>query len=228
MSKNANKTLIGAFVVGAVFLLIIAILAFGSGTLFKRTNKYVLFFDGSIKGLSIGAPVVLRGVKIGAVKDIHLVYDLKIEDLAIPVIIEIESSRISNLPKKLSIDDYEELVKTGLHAKLDIQSFITGQLMIALDFRENNTAKLHNIASQYPEIPTLPTSPDIFELMDDLPINEIADDLEQTVAGLNQLINSEGPYGLNSTLKELTQAARSIRLLAEYLEIHPEALLKGK
>jgi hypothetical protein len=64
--------------------------------------------------------------------------------------------------------------------------------------------------------------------MDDLPINEIADDLEQTVAGLNQLINSEGPYGLNSTLKELTQAARSIRLLAEYLEIHPEALLKGK
>lgn len=228
MSKKANKALIGAFVIGATFLLIIAIIVFGSGRLFKRTNKYVLFFDGSIKGLSIGAPVVLRGVKIGSVRDIHLVYDLKIEDLAIPVIIEIESSRIRNLPKELSINDYQELIKSGLHGKLDIQSFITGQLLIDLDFYADKQARLHDIAKQYPEIPTLPTSPDIFELMDELPINEIADDLEQTVAGLNKLINSEGPYGLNSTLKEITQAARSIRLLVEYLEIHPEALLKGK
>lgn len=228
MSKKANKTLIGAFVIGAVFLLIVAVIVFGSGSLFKRTNKYVLFFDGSIKGLSVGAPVVLRGVKIGTVKDIHLVYDFKIEDLAIPVFIEIESSRIRNLPRKLSVYDYKELINSGLHAKLDIQSFITGQLMIALDFYGGRQAKLHNIASPYPEIPTLPTSPDIFELMDELPINEIADDLEQTVAGLNQLINSEGPYGLNNTLKEMAQASRSIRLLVEYLEIHPEALVKGK
>ncbi|MCK9430345.1 MAG: MlaD family protein [Candidatus Omnitrophica bacterium] len=228
MSKKANKTLIGAFVIGAVFLLIIAIIVFGSGTLFRRTNRYVLFFDGSIKGLSVGAPVVLRGVKIGTVKDIHLVYDRKIEDLAIPVIIDVESSRIKNLPKKLSVYDYNELLASGLRAKLDIQSFITGQLMIALDFYTDRPGKIHDIAKQYPEIPTLPTSPDIFELMDELPIKEIADDLKEAVGGLNKLINSEGPYGLNSTLKELTQAVRSIRLLVEYLEIHPEALIKGK
>ena len=61
MSKKANKALIGGFVVGAVVLLIISVVVLGSGLLFKRTNRYVLFFDGSIKGLSVGAPVILRG-----------------------------------------------------------------------------------------------------------------------------------------------------------------------
>ncbi|HOD11871.1 MAG TPA: MlaD family protein [Candidatus Omnitrophota bacterium] len=228
MSKQASKTLIGAFVVGAVALLVISTVVFGASTLFKRTNKYVLFFDGSIKGLSVGAPVILRGVKIGAVKDIHLVYDPSIEDLVIPVIIEVEPSKIRNLPPRLSIEDYNELIKSGLRAKLDIDSFITGQLMIGLDFYENKPATLHKVAKKYPEIPTLPTSPDIFQLMDDLPIKEIADDLKQTVAGINKLINSQGSYGLSNMLNELSQAARSIRLLVEYLEVHPEAILKGK
>lgn len=228
MSKKANKALIGAFVIGAVVLLIMGIITLGSGTLFKRTNKYVLFFDGSIKGLSVGAPVIIRGVKIGVVKDIHLVYDPTIDDLITPVVIEVESSLIKNVPKRLSIDDYKELIKAGLRARLDIQSFITGQLMIALDFYEDKPAKLHNVAKQHPEIPTLPTSSDIFELMEELPIKDIADNLGQTVTGLNKLINSEGFYGLNSTLNEIAQAARSFRLLVEYLEVHPEAILKGK
>jgi len=228
MSKKANKVLIGGFVVGAVVLLIISVVVFGSGSMFKRANRYVLFFDGSIKGLSVGAPVILRGVKIGTVRDIHLVYDPTIEDLVIPVVIEVESSRIQNVPKRLSIDDYEELIKSGLRAKLDIQSFITGQLMIGLDFYEDKPANLHEISKKYPEIPTLPTSPDIFQLMDELPITDMADDLRETVAGLSKLVNSEGSYGLNNTLKELSQAARSIRLLVEYLEVNPEAILKGK
>ena len=48
MSKPANKTLIGAFVVGATALLLLAIGVFGSGKLFQTTSRYVLFFDGSM------------------------------------------------------------------------------------------------------------------------------------------------------------------------------------
>ena len=44
MSKSANKTLIGAFVVGATALLLLAIAVFGSGKLFQTTSRYVLFF----------------------------------------------------------------------------------------------------------------------------------------------------------------------------------------
>ena len=68
MSKPASKTVIGMFVVGAIALVVIAIVILGSGKFFKRTFTAVCYFDGSIGGLNEGAPVVFRGVKIGSVK----------------------------------------------------------------------------------------------------------------------------------------------------------------
>ena len=227
MSKRANKTSIGVFVVGAVVLLVAAILVFGSGQLFKQSDKYVLFFDGSVKGLSEGAPVIFRGVKIGNVKDISLLYDPKTKDVLIPVIIEVELGRVKGVPEKPGGSDYNFLIQQGLRARLEIENFITGQLMLSLDFYPDKPAKMRGLIKGYPELPALPISPDIFEVMQELPIKDISDDLENTVAGLNKLIN-EDFYGIKDALQELTQAARSIRLLAEYLEQHPEALLKGK
>jgi paraquat-inducible protein B len=228
MSRKANKAVIGAFVVGAIALLVIAILVFGSGAIFKQRNKFVLFFDGSIKGLSEGAPVIFRGVKIGTVKNISLVYDPRIDDLVIPVIIEIEEGIIKGAPRKLVVRDYKDLINLGLKARLEIQSFITGQLMISFDFYPNKPLRLRGIMKQYQELPTLPISPDIFEVMEEIPIKEIAKNLEETVAQINKLVQSEGFYGLGNTLKELNQSARSLRFFTEYLEQHPEAFLKGK
>jgi paraquat-inducible protein B len=226
--RKANKTLIGAFVVGAVALLAIAIMVFGSGALFKQSDKYVLFFDGSIKGLSEGAPVIFRGVKIGNVSKIGLVYDTKEKRVLIPVVIDVELSRVKGVPDKLGYPDYKKLIEEGLQAKLEIQNFISGQLMIGFDFYPNRPVKTYGIIKDYPELPALPISPDIFEAMNDIPIKKIANDLEQTVSAINRLVNSEGIAELYTTLRELTQAARSTRLLAEYLEQHPEALLRGK
>jgi hypothetical protein len=64
--------------------------------------------------------------------------------------------------------------------------------------------------------------------MNELPIKEISQNLDDTVAGINKLVNSEGFYGFSSAVQEITEAARGIRLLVEYLEQHPEAILKGK
>ncbi len=72
MSKMANKSLIGAFVIGAIALAVISVIIFGSGKFFKRQLEFITFFQGSIKGLSIGSPVTFRGVKIGEVKNIHI------------------------------------------------------------------------------------------------------------------------------------------------------------
>lgn len=227
MSKKANKTAIGAFVAGAVVLLIIAIVAFGSGALFKQSDKYILFFDGSVKGLSAGAPVIFRGVKIGTVKDISLIYDAKTQDVLIPVIIDVELSRVRGIPEKVGYPDYMVLVDQGLRARLEIQNFITGQLMLSFDFYPNKPAYLRGIVKGYPELPALPTSPDIFEVMQELPIKEISSDLRSTVAGINKLVN-EGFFGVRNALKEITQAARSLRLFVDYMEQHPEAFLKGK
>jgi paraquat-inducible protein B len=232
MSRKVNKTAIGAFVVSAVVLLIIAILVFGSGGLFKDSEKYIVFFNGSVKGLSVGAPVVFRGVKIGSVNKINLSYNPKAKDVFIAVIIDSELSRVEGIPGKLGYPNYKKLIERGLRAKLEIQNFITGQLMVSFDFYPSKPVILQEITREYPELPALPISPDIFAVMDDLPIKEISNNLKKITAGIDNLFNSgelnEDFYELKNTLKEVTQTARSLRLLTEYLEQYPEALLKGK
>jgi len=224
--------MIGVFVVGALVLLMIAVVVFGSGELFKRTNKFVLYFDGSVKGLSIGAPVMFRGVSIGTVKNISLIYDSKAGTVMLPVIVEIEQGRIKGAPSFGDLGGDKQMIALGLRAKLEVQSFLTGQLMISFDFYPDKPGKLRGILKEFPELPTLPTPPDIFETMDELPIKEIAKNLEATVQGINKLVNSSGLqrslYQMQNTLEDTQQAMHSFNLLTEYLEEHPEAILKGK
>jgi len=228
MIRKTNKTIIGAFVVGAAVLLVAAIVFFGSGTMFKKSDKYILFFDGSVKGLSVGAPVIFKGVKIGSITNIGLIYDAENKNVLIPVVIEGELALVKGTPDILGYPDYKFLVKEGLRAKLEMQNFITGQLMLAFDFYPDQPEITRGIIKTYPELPALPISPDIFQAMNEIPLKEISNNLEQTVAGLNRLVNSEGVSELGKTLQEVTQAARSVHLLTEYLEEYPEALLKGK
>jgi paraquat-inducible protein B len=232
MSRKVNKTVIGIFVVGALVLLMIAIVVFGSGELFKKTNKFVLYFDGSVKGLAIGAPVMFRGVSIGTVKDISLIYDSKAGTITLPVIVEIEQGRIKGTPSFGDLGGDKRMIALGLRGNLEVQSFLTGQLMISFDFYPDKPAKLRGIVNQYPELPTLPTSPDISEIMNEIPIKEIAKNLEDATKGINKLVNSSAIprslYDLQNTLQETKEAMHSVSLLTEYLELHPEALLKGK
>jgi len=215
-------------VVGALVLLLIAVVVFGSGALFRQSDKYVLFFNGSVKGLSVGAPVIFRGVKVGNVDSINLIYDEQSQQVLIPVVIDVELSRVMGIPEAPGYPDYHKLIQKGLRAKLEIKSFITGQLMIALDFYPDKPAKFYDIVRNIPELPALPISPDIFEVMDDIPIKEITMNLEQAVAGINRLVNSEGIIAMRKAIKEVASSARSFGLFVEYLEQHPEALLKGK
>ena len=232
MSKKANKTVIGLFVVGALVLLIIGIVFFGSGALFKRTSKFVLYFDGSVKGLSIGAPVMFRGVSIGTVKDISLIYDSKAGTIMLPVIVEIEHGRIKGAPSFDKLGGDKKLITLGLRGKLEVQSFLTGQLMISFDFYPDKPATLRGIRMKYPELPTLPISPDIFEFMNEIPIKEIAKNLGATAKGIDKLVNSSdlqrSVYEMRNMFQETKQAMHSFRLLTDYLEQHPEAILKGK
>jgi paraquat-inducible protein B len=232
MSRKVNKTVIGVFVIGALVLLMTAIVVFGSGDLFKKTNKFVLYFDGSVKGLAIGAPVMFRGVSIGTVKDISLIYDAKAGTITLPVIVEIEQDRIQGAPSFGELDGAKKMIALGLRGNLEVQSFLTGQLMISFDFYKDKPANLRGIKNQYPELPTLPTSPDISEIMNEIPIKEIAKNLEAASQGINKLVNSSqiprSFYDLQNTLQETKEAMHSVNLLTEYLEQHPEALLKGK
>jgi paraquat-inducible protein B len=58
----------------------------------------------------------------------------------------------------------------------------------------------------------------------------IGTEAEATLKSTNRVIGSAQPVvqDLNGLLRELSTAARSIRVFADYLERHPEALIQGK
>ena len=99
MAKQANRMMIGIFVVIAVTIMAASLVIFGSGQFFKKTVKCVLYFDGSVKGLNVGAPVLFQGVPIGSVTSIVLEVDPAKLQLSIPVVIEYEPDKFHvNVP----------------------------------------------------------------------------------------------------------------------------------
>ncbi len=225
MSKQASKSLIGAFVLGAIFLTVAGIVVFGSGRLFATSKKNVIFFEGSVKGLQIGAPVVFRGAQIGHVTDIIVEVNAKELIAFVPVYIEIYPQKIVPIGENHSYDQefLQAIIKKGLRAQLQLQSFVTGQLMINLDFYPNTPIRLVGLEKRYPEIPAVPS--DIEQLrkkLEELPLKEIADRLNEAVAGINRLVNSRD---LQASIGSLNRLLKNTDALVKNLnaEIGPLA-----
>jgi paraquat-inducible protein B len=197
MSKPANKKMIGIFVVIAIVLVVAAVLILGSGKFFKEYNRVVMFFDGSVKGLAIGAPVDFRGVKIGTVAEIKMTINPKDFSFTIPVYVDVDPSGVEVVGGQMADthkgyrERMEEMVKRGLRAQLETQSFVTGQLMISCDIYPNTPAKIVGGDSRYPEIPTIPTTlQQIGARLEKIPIDEIVDKLKDALVGIDRLVNS--------------------------------------
>ena len=223
MSKPVNKTMIGAFVVGALALAVTTVLVLGSGRLFKHRKQFVLYFNESVKGLTAGAPVVFQGVKIGSVKDVYLVADPTNLKLRIPVIIEIEPDRIRNANTETSPEAaLELLIRRGLRAQLQIQSPVTGKLMIEFGFHPKTPIHLTSAASQLkglPQMPELPTVPSNFEMffqtLKKLDLKKMAKKINSAVDGFEHLISSPETSKIPSSLNA---ALETIHRLGEHLD----------
>ena len=206
MSKPANKTLIGIFVLGAIALLVVAIVLLGSGKFFGKMYVAVCYFEGSVGGLNIGAPVVFRGVKVGSVKDVILRFDTENLAFQIPVYIEIDTRtaqlmgpRPSTFGKNLKL-----FIDRGLRAQLEMQSIVTGQMQVGLDFYPGKPAKLIG-DSKYPEIPTIPTPlQELTKKVGEIPIEKILKNVQSAIEGIERTINSPE---IANTLKSVSQAA---------------------
>jgi len=207
MSKQANKTVIGIFVVGAIALVVIAIVVLGSGKFFKKTLKAVCYFEGSVGGLNIGAPVVFRGVRIGSVTDVILRIDSTKLIFTIPVYIEIEPDKFSVIgvrPKQLG-QNLKTFIDRGLRATLETQSLVTGQMQVGLDYYPDKPAKFAEFRQDTttPEIPTIPTPmQELAKKIQKLPIDEIFEKLSSTLSKIDNLVGSP----------EIVEAIRSVNL----------------
>ena len=85
MMRKVNPTLVGAFVLGAIGLVMAIVILFGGGKLFQPTVPVVMYFEGSVKGLQLGSAITFRGVDVGKITGIQLQYDAGNEKIYIPV-----------------------------------------------------------------------------------------------------------------------------------------------
>jgi paraquat-inducible protein B len=241
VSKKANPTLIGAFVVGAIVLVIGAVTIMGSGRLFRKTYEFVLYFEGSVSGLREGAPVKYKGVEIGAITKILLHLDDGAEVDRIPVIIQLDANKISgNKGVGGSLTDPAGLkaaIDRGLRGQLQTESIVTGVLFVALDLVPDSPAKfVQSPGSRYQEIPTITTTLQkaqdilgkLLAKLDDVDFKELLTsvtdavknieglaknkDLQKAFAGFNQLVNKPE---LHAAVRSLDQTVVKISQAAD-------------
>jgi paraquat-inducible protein B len=322
MSRRASPRAIGAFVLGAVALLVVAVAIFGGGRLFTPKETFVMFFEDDVAGLQVGAPVTFRGVRVGSVTGVRIRYDTDNLNITIPVYVQLDRRQVVVAGSR-GWEEIEQMIQRGLRAELKMQSFVTGQVAVDLDFAPNTPIRLVGAVNNYPEIPTIRSSisqlratfSDLVEEIRKLPLDQLirevtatsqnmatllshvdtlvidvtghvnssfeqvpglVQDMRQMVADMNgaardisrltrdldknvpqisqqtlQAVgrlnktleqaqmsltsvqntlgdNSPLQYQMSQALTEITAAASSMRVLAEYLQQNPGVLLSGK
>ena len=221
MSKQVNKTAVGIFMVSAIALLVAAVLVLGSGKFFQNRPKYIMFFEGSVQGLSVGSPVVFRGVKVGEVTDIKLAFNVKDLSIRIPVFIELGEGKVEMIGGDMSIAHAHKefaggLIKKGIRAQLAMQSIVTGQLMVSLDFHPEKKAVFVGMDKRYTEIPTIPTPlQDLAKKFEKVPIEDILNKVQDAMTGVTKIINSPE---VATILKSVSQGVGEARSLVRNMD----------
>ena len=249
MSAKANPVVVGAFVIGALVLLIGALLVFGSGRFFEERRTFVTYFEGSLKGLRVGSNVLFRGVRVGFVRDIRVDFDPESGEFRVPVTFQILPEAIALvdpeerlLPTGKASPGLEELIRQGLRTRLEMESFVTGQLVIELDFHPDSPARFFAEPGGIAEIPSIPSNIQqvlermqsfVTELQATVDVDELvsgvmntlaavealarSEDLHGSLAALNRLSNLEAleniPAGVLDTLAELDRTLAEVRAL---------------
>lgn len=230
-SRRASPFVIGAFVVAAIGILVVALIALpGQHWFSKQPERVVMFFSGSVFGLQKGAPVVFRGVRIGDVTDITVHYDDKTDQFAIPVLAQLDADAVRGLDGRMGNEDIGHalptLIKRGLTAQLGTQSLLTGQLYVDLDFRTKTPGRLHGgYKGDATEIPTTATAfQALKDQLESVDLKKIVDDLSQIANSARQLIAAPE---LKQGLKDFAATAGHARKLAAQLDRRAVPLTQG-
>lgn len=242
MSKPINPLAIGGFTVGALALLVAGLLIFGGEQFFKSDKAlFVIFFDSSLNGLEIGAPVKMQGVKIGSVTEIVLQIDPRTGKAVKPVIVEIDRDNFvimngqpfaKEMSHKEAIANRDKLVDAGFRARLETQSLLTGLLYVDLDLHPENppmyTGFEYHGLTELPAIPT--TAEEIRNIAEEmakklraLPLDEIVLDLAESLKEIKNLLASDD---LRKSRVALAKSLEGMELTISTLNRGLEPMLK--
>ena len=224
--SQPNPRTIGLFVIGAIALVIVGLVAFGSRSYFEHRPQAVTFFHGSVAGLVVGAPVTFRGVGVGSVVKISLQINSENGTAQIPVVMEFEPERVTVAGGGDKSGFAERMLANGLGASLVMQSLITGQLAVELDYHDASEEAVTGIDLGLPEIPEARGGLNAMkDTLSRLPLQELADNAVSALRSLNELISSPET---RDSLKYIEQASKGAAAVADATRRtieHADALL---
>ena len=226
MSRKANATLVGAFVLVALLVAVIGVLLLGGRALFHHTHSFVLYFDGDVNGLAVGSPVKFQGVRIGAVTRIRLRFTADGPTMIVPVTIVLDESLLaskSGTDVRFEKSTFQRAVEQGLRGRLDTESFVTGQRYVALLQLPGTPVRLLGLEPELDEIPTLPaTSEDLRQIVDQLKnlrLGTLVDDLVLTSRAARELLESPElaalPGSIGRTMKGIDGMVEGLHATAQ-------------
>jgi len=217
--RRPTPVAIGAFVIGAITLALAALLFFGGGVLREKRMVVVSFFDGSVAGLRVGAPVTFRGVPVGEVKAMGVRINPQTGRSIIQVDMQLVPDRVTVYgtppPREVLL---ASLVRDGLTAQLVNQSLVTGMLSVELAFRPGAEVSRFGDTT-LPEIPTVPG--ELETLRKQLQTVDMAaalESLQRTLASVDAVMRNPGlkqaldrlPSTLGSLERTLNTVARDV------------------
>jgi paraquat-inducible protein B len=177
---------VGGFVLGGLALIVAAILFFGGGDVFEQKDKAVVYFQDSVGGLTAGAPVTFRGVRVGSVKRVALLVDPVALTARIPVYLELEPNKVTVAGGKAQLPMLGQLIDVGLRAKLVSQSLVTGEMLVELDLNPGTPARL--VGPGEPGVTEIPAiQSDLQELRQELSQAPIAETIAQALRTLTAI-----------------------------------------
>lgn len=187
---------------------------------FDDKIEYVILLDDSVRGLSPGAPVEYRGLRVGTVEEVPFFRDNfnfeRYSNFKIPVLIAIEPQRPANSwadwSDQVWHENLQRFFEHGLRATIKSGNLLTGAMFIDMQFGSPNPDYQAGVLGDYPVFPSEPSSitsiqQQLSSLMDRLnaiDVRPIVDELKHTLDTSN------------ATLDELHKATLSInRLLSD-------------
>lgn len=256
MQQKTTYKMVGLFVVVGLLAFAGIILNYaGQKFTTNKDDMVVMYFEESIRGLSVGSSVVFKGVEVGKVADISLLANFKEGTFKTPVWVlfnmedSVDAIDRAELDNKQMLDN---LIAKGLRARLISANYLTGQLMIELVMDAKTPAVLRG-TGRYWEIPTeLSSFAMLSQDLEEVPLREILsrfgniiqdleENLPQIMENTTQITQkldkaldknsgeaSKSMKSFNAAMEEVSKTSRSIKNLTDYLERHPEALLRGK
>lgn len=221
MTKRASPTVIGAFVLGASILFVAGLLLWGGTGMFKSRHRYVMYFETAVTGLQKGAPVLMKGVRVGEVTDVQIRWGTSL----VGVYVNLEPDALKGVqPSDIDAAVQSAIDTRALRAQLRMQSIVTGVLYVALDEFPGTPIVRRGIDTTVRELPTVPTTIEVWtaklekisDAIASLPLDELARSMIATVDEARRLLKSPE---LASSLKSLDALLVDTRGLVRRLDM---------